>query len=767
MKRLQRFDFKSSRYQRPNQEWECGHADKCAACPNGPDASGNCRATTECKPRKDGDRWNCTRPDSMGGKCADGPLPDGTCCRAIPPCTPKRSVRARRKLTVLLTFGFTVGVILVCLGLPGRAKSKVFSPGPVIAQHASGDISCDRCHSAAELSSPGWLLAAFKPNSAHADSARCLSCHNLGAQPNRPHGLSDVELAALTRQIVASGHGSSPSASGLTDKDGNLSCATCHREHHGRDFDLKKIPDAGCQVCHTNQFAGFPSGHPDFSKYPYERRTRIVFDHNAHISNYFLTDANRGKAPEGCNSCHVIDSQSRLMLVRGFEQSCASCHSDNIARPGAAGVAFLRIPGIDPSFAKSNESKIGKWPLDADGPLTPFMRQLLSSDPKAGAALATLDKVDLLNIPAGKPEISAAVETLAWSVKDLVADLLVNGHETIKKRLGPSSESLSGSIPPESLQAFTRAEWWPDLLAEVAAHRAGVPLPAKAPAPVAPAAKPESKPAAPAKATDDIIGDDILAGDTKPASKPAAKPAATDDILGGDDILASAPKAPAKPAAASGDILGDDILGGDTPAAPVVAKKAPALPSPAAPEKWTRDGGWYASGADYSLRYRPTGHADAFLKAWQDYAAARATTPVLRSELTGLAEAGSCLKCHSVDASANGAVAVNWKSATTDSHLHKFTKFSHGTHFSLLTENGCQTCHKLNEGAAYKTAYKDNVDPAVFESNFRKMNMADCARCHTEKEAGNSCQLCHNYHIGQFAPTTTSGFAKTKPAVTQ
>lgn len=763
MKRLQRFDFKSSRYQRPNQDWECGHADKCASCPLGPDAAGNCRATTECTPRKEGDRWNCTRADSQGGKCSDGPLPDGTCCRAIPPCTPKRSVRSQRKLTVVLAFALTLGALLICLGMPDRTKA--FSPGPLIAQHASGGISCDRCHSTAELSSPGWLLAAFKPQNAHADSARCLSCHNLGPQPGQPHGLSAGELALLTQEIVAGGHAGAPVVHSSADKDGNLSCSTCHKEHHGRDFDLKKIPDSGCQVCHTKQFAGFPNGHPDFSKYPYERRTRIIFDHNSHISNYFLSDANREKAPAGCNSCHTIDSQNRLMLARNFEQSCSACHSDNIVRPGTPGIAFLRIPGIDPSFAKSHEQTIGKWPLDADGTLTPFMRYLLSADPKAAAALAKLEKVDLLNIPSGQPEVSAAVETLAWSVKNLVADLLINGHETIKKRLGPSGDSLSGAIPPESIQAFTRAEWWPDLMAEVAAYRASVPLPAKTPP--APAAAPKSAPpsaSSAVKATDDILGgDDILADTPKPAAKPAA---ATDDILGGDDILAAAPKNPA----AADDIIGDDILGGDIPVAakPVSAKPAaPALPAPAAPEKWARDGGWYATGSDYSLRYRPTGHGDPFLKAWQDYAASRASTPELRTDFASLGETSSCLKCHSVDASPKGQIHVNWKSATTDPHEHKFTKFSHGTHFSLLSENGCQSCHKLNETATYKDAYKGNQNPAVFMSNFKKVSVNDCARCHTEQGAGNSCQLCHNYHIGTFTPTTTSGFTKTKPAATQ
>ncbi|MEI6283455.1 MAG: hypothetical protein WCP82_12200, partial [Alphaproteobacteria bacterium] len=76
MKRLQPFDFKSSQYERPNQDWVCGRKDCGDACALGPDARGGCRTTSECRPRKDGARWFCTRPDSRGGKCPDGPLPE-------------------------------------------------------------------------------------------------------------------------------------------------------------------------------------------------------------------------------------------------------------------------------------------------------------------------------------------------------------------------------------------------------------------------------------------------------------------------------------------------------------------------------------------------------------------------------------------------------------------------------------------------------------------------------------------------------------------
>ena len=31
-----------------------------------------------------------------------------------------------------------------------------------------------------------------------------------------------------------------------------------------------------------------------------------------------------------------------------------------------------------------------------------------------------------------------------------------------------------------------------------------------------------------------------------------------------------------------------------------------------------------------------------------------------------------------------------------------------------------------------------------------------CADCHTEAEAGDGCLVCHNYHVGTFAPAIAS-----------
>ena len=742
MKLLQLFDFKISRYERPNDGWVCGRKDSCESCPLGPDRKGNCRATADCQPRREGDRWQCTRADTRGGKCTDGPRPDGSCCNPIPPCVPQRSVRSQRGVAVLLAVSLTLGGVLLALGL--RERDEIFNPGPRTAHHASTDINCASCHTSAQISSTEWLQAAFSKKNAHADSMRCLVCHSLGANPTQPHSLDPKVRAELTAKAKARPVlGSAPIAIKTAaflggppmGADGNLACATCHREHHGRDFNLKKLSNESCQSCHVTKFQSFAQGHPQFTGFPAERRTRIEFDHSGHLNKYFKK---LDKMPQ-CSDCHVPDAANRAMLVRGFEANCRVCHLESITRPGAKGIAVLRIPGFDRKFLETQSSSLGAWPADADGEITPFMKILLAGDANVAKAMTALKGTDLLDLSNATPEARAAAEQLAWGVKELFADLIVSGQETIKKRLGESPAAAVGQLPAESMNAFTQADWWPDLLAEVAAHRAGQKIPGHAatvaPVAVTEPAKVEAAPAAAkAAATDDIIGDD--APPAKPAAAPAAAAKPADDSIGdeiGDDKVAATPAKKSEPAKAS-------------------------APERVAPEKWVSAGGWHVAQNEFSLNYRATGHGDAFLQAWLELGAARASGAAAQETFKQLGESASCLKCHSVDRTASDTRMVNWKANAPAAHMHKFVKFSHGAHYNSVNGQSCQTCHHLDTGAKYTDAFgANNVDPTKFASSFRQLGVNDCARCHTEKIVGNNCQLCHNYHIGEFMPTKLTG----------
>ena len=119
-------DFNSQNYARPNQNWICGWDCDGRACKIGPGLDGTCRAACECKPvleTKPGEtkgRWKCTRAKDQGGPCEPGPLPEGTCCRPIPRCTPARSLRSQRGRAATAVCALTVGVLLLLLCGPAR-----------------------------------------------------------------------------------------------------------------------------------------------------------------------------------------------------------------------------------------------------------------------------------------------------------------------------------------------------------------------------------------------------------------------------------------------------------------------------------------------------------------------------------------------------------------------------------------------------------------------------------------------------------------------
>ena len=356
--KLQQFEQDRSNYERPNQRWVCGHLAEGKPCAVGPDGGGACRATTECNPIKKGDRWNCARPRQRGGACEDGPRPDGTCCIAVPRCQPVRSIRSKRGVFVFTIVAGVLGLIGLMLTSPDRAKW--MSPGPLGLQHAqilaNQSNDCATCHVGGDRPLGELLMGAFgfvehsgtdeiDPSAGMTQSILCLTCHvdSPGFDNENslfPHAIAPDLLAARTAskaianadQHDHSGHdhneGGVLTASLTTSisnatlrlkpplkADGQIACAACHREHRGTEFDLKAISNRQCQACHTEAFHSFNEGHPDFTDFPYDRRTRIIFDHNAHQSRYF-PEAQRYFQ---CDVCHQPDRQGQAMIARSFE----------------------------------------------------------------------------------------------------------------------------------------------------------------------------------------------------------------------------------------------------------------------------------------------------------------------------------------------------------------------------------------------------------------------------------------------------------------
>ncbi|MBT3172381.1 MAG: hypothetical protein HN333_13240, partial [Rhodospirillaceae bacterium] len=64
----EKFKHDSSRYERPTRKFTCGRAASWGKpCEFGPHVSGRCGGTSECRPAKVGDRWECRRSAIAGG----------------------------------------------------------------------------------------------------------------------------------------------------------------------------------------------------------------------------------------------------------------------------------------------------------------------------------------------------------------------------------------------------------------------------------------------------------------------------------------------------------------------------------------------------------------------------------------------------------------------------------------------------------------------------------------------------------------------------
>lgn len=318
-----RFGHETSVYERPVQNLVCGRGSMWRKpCWQGPGAQGQCGGTAECIPVRVDDRWECRRPKQAGGRCTDGPLPDGSCAHRHLPCVPQSSLRRRRgrwSLAALVAL-----FVLLVLGPDPTAKSVVnpaaIDPGALTSVHAgfTRDQGCLACHESHGRDALGWLTAAFRNND---PSAKCTECHNFSGPAMRAHNLAAVAKVPA----------------------GEVSCVRCHSEHQGASAAIKSVPDTTCANCHAKAFDNFEHKHPAFgARYPYVRPGAINFDHAKHLREYF-SDPRHTKKPnrdakfaalakDKCTACHAVESATREVRPKPYAEICAGCHESQIAK---------------------------------------------------------------------------------------------------------------------------------------------------------------------------------------------------------------------------------------------------------------------------------------------------------------------------------------------------------------------------------------------------------------------------------------------------
>ena len=373
-------DFNRHQYERPNQNWICGHAADGKPCRVGPDGKGHCRATYECQPAletKPGEtkgRYKCTRPAEYGGPCAHGPMPDGTCGRPITKCVPVRSLRAKRKLLTLCVVALTAGILLV--GLCGPFRSKFVNPGKLSSQHSTATFAklagahqtdnetCVACHGSAHAGPHGLVKAAFNATPGPFQ-VRSLAATGLPGMNAIDRNCEQCHLAhSFHEPNVARAH----------------SCSACHREHQGSGL-MAKPTDANCLSCHANAqvmqasvglgkklspaafdyrptqgrvlfkaprpeagytelIHSFATDHPEFQVLAAKLKDpdKLKFNHALHLSSGNVPQLNGHKLD--CADCHKPDAAGVYYLKISYDENCQACHSlqFDVNNPG------LRVP---------------------------------------------------------------------------------------------------------------------------------------------------------------------------------------------------------------------------------------------------------------------------------------------------------------------------------------------------------------------------------------------------------------------------------------
>jgi hypothetical protein len=380
---------------------------------------------------------------------------------------------------------------VTCLGLVFVFShgTQFLMPGPLSSAHGAIE-DCRGCHAATGGGQLGWLkgLAGGAP---HADDKACLTCHQMPETALNAHGAAETVLDKSTERLAKLAT-TTPQPVAARAQDalfpahdlaaGKVACATCHQEHRGAGFDLKLVSNAQCRSCHVVKFESFDAGHPAFQDYPFRRRTRIAYDHAGHFGKHYpeLAKKEPGKSiPATCSACHASSADRRVMAVKPFEQTCSTCHLDQITgkerASGPKGIAFLSIPGIDVASLRKTGAQIGEWPDESEAALTPFMKVMIGRSERGRAILKSLAGVNLQDLSGASADQIKAVTALTGEIKRLFHGLIAGKASEVLAGLqigdgpqlgGSMIADLTANLPRDVIVSAQQT-WLPNLAKEM------------------------------------------------------------------------------------------------------------------------------------------------------------------------------------------------------------------------------------------------------------------------------------------------------------
>ena len=172
------------------------------------------------------------------------------CARPAAPCRRVERVLAYRPaLSLALTYA---------------GDAEILIPGPLSSGHSPVGSTCDGCHTG--IAAGLVRLAACSGISflvARSDTKTCLACHKVTpealtaarsvAGAGGAHQARESDETEAARQMPTD-RAWCRARSFPTDAvfaDGNMFCATCHKEHQGRTADLSDVSSQRCHACHA------------------------------------------------------------------------------------------------------------------------------------------------------------------------------------------------------------------------------------------------------------------------------------------------------------------------------------------------------------------------------------------------------------------------------------------------------------------------------------------------------------------------------------
>jgi predicted CXXCH cytochrome family protein len=315
----------------------------------------------------------------------------------------------------LFVGGGVFGLVLIAFFLAdafvGRAAAVT---GSLSESHALFARDCSTCHT------PGD----------GATNAKCQSCHLRSG--------GDPAMFSFPRHYEY--HSGNVDRAAPAHKE--ASCASCHREHRGREGALTRVADAQCVSCHMT--GSFEKGHPEFEfvAKKLSDRANLKFQHVLHVRELMDRDSLK-EAEASCLTCHRPKSDGRAFEPISYATGCDGCHLRATeatpwlplrsgAAPGAVTLAEIRKasePGSqwaehwNPNEFTEQGGRIRKRPVYHADPWVLDNTRRLRRELYPGADLA-----DLLRT---SPEVSArdsrllyaeAIQTLKGQIETLAGD---------------------------------------------------------------------------------------------------------------------------------------------------------------------------------------------------------------------------------------------------------------------------------------------------------------------------------------------------------